>query len=73
MNMKRRILRCHEVTIGANKGCNYEIEGNTGEELYRKMIDHARKEHDLRREDLTSQLEEQIRSLISLDKNGTAE
>jgi predicted small metal-binding protein len=71
--MKRRILRCHEVTIGANKGCKYEIEGDTGEELYRKIIDHAREEHDLRREDLTSQLEEQIRSLISLDKNGAAE
>jgi predicted small metal-binding protein len=46
--MKRRILICHEMPIEANKDCNYEIEGNTGEELYRKMIDHARKEHDLK-------------------------
>ena len=61
------------MAIEANKGRNYEIEGNTGEELYTKMIDHARKELDLRRDDLTSQLEKQIRSLISLDENGTAE
>jgi predicted small metal-binding protein len=49
--MKRRMLRCNEVTIGSNNDCSYEISGNTEEELYRKMIDHAQKEHDLRHED----------------------
>ena len=63
--MKRRLLRCHEVVIGTNNNCSYEIDGNTEEELYRNTIDHARKEHDLRHEDLTPQLEEQIRGLIS--------
>ena len=71
--MKRRMLRCNEVTIGSNNDCSYEISGNTEEELYRKMIDHARKEHDLRHEDLTPQLGEQIRGLISLIKNKSSE
>jgi hypothetical protein len=31
------------------------------------MIDHAQKEHDLRHEDLTPKLKEQIRDLIILD------
>jgi hypothetical protein len=34
--------------------------------FYRNMIDHAGKEHDLRREDLTPKLKEQIMNLINL-------
>jgi predicted small metal-binding protein len=64
--MKRRMLRCHELEIGSNIDCNCEIDGNTEEEIYRNMIDHARKEHDLRREDLTPKLKEQIMNLVSL-------
>ncbi len=64
--MKRRMLRCHELEIGSNVDCNYEIEGNTEEDLYRNVIDHARKEHDLRHEDLTPKLKEQIMDLISI-------
>jgi predicted small metal-binding protein len=64
--MKRRMLRCHELEIGSNVDCSYEIDGYTEEELYRNMIEHARKEHDLRREDLSPKLKEQIRDLLSL-------
>jgi predicted small metal-binding protein len=66
--MKRRALSCNEMAIGSNSNCNYEFDGNTDEELYRKIIDHARDEHDLRPDDLTRQLEEQIRGLINLSK-----
>jgi predicted small metal-binding protein len=43
---------------------SYQITGNKEEEFFTKIIDHAREEHDLRPEDLTPQLEEQIRSLV---------
>jgi predicted small metal-binding protein len=63
--MKKRTLLCHEVGLGSNnKDCSYQITGNREEEFFRKIIDHAQEEHDLRPEDLTPQLEEQIRSLV---------
>ena len=63
--MKKRMLLCHEVPIGSNNYyCSYQITGNKEEEFFTKIIDHAREEHDLRPEDLTPQLEEQIRSLV---------
>jgi predicted small metal-binding protein len=62
--MKTRTLLCREVVLGSNKDCSYQITGNREEEFFRKIIDHAREEHDLRPEDLTPQLEEQIRSLV---------
>jgi predicted small metal-binding protein len=65
--MKRKMLRCNKVPTGSNNDCTYEINGDTEEELYSKMIDHAQKEHDLRHEELTPKLKEQIRDLISLD------
>ncbi|MGH9965903.1 MAG: DUF1059 domain-containing protein [Nitrososphaeraceae archaeon] len=47
-------------------------KSSTEEELYKKTIDHARKEHDLRHEDLTPQIEEQMRGLISQVNNKSA-
>jgi len=70
--MERSKLRCNKVAVGSNNDCSYEFDWNTEEELYRKMIDHAQDEHDLRHEDLTPQLEEQIRGLISIVKNKEA-
>jgi predicted small metal-binding protein len=64
--MKIRSLRCNELAIGSNGNCSQKFEEATEEELYRKIIEHARDEHDLRHEDLTRQLEEQIRGLINL-------
>ena len=61
---EKKTLLCHEVAIGSNNYyCSYQITGNK-EEFFTKIIDHAREEHDLRPEDLTPQLEEQIRSLV---------
>jgi predicted small metal-binding protein len=62
--MKKWTLLCHEVAIGSNNYCSYQITGNREEEFFTKIIDHAREEHDLRPEDLTPQLKEQIRSLV---------
>jgi predicted small metal-binding protein len=62
--MKKRTLLCHEVVLRSNKDCSYQIIGNREEEFFRRIIDHALKEHDLRPEDLMPQLEEQIRSLV---------
>jgi hypothetical protein len=56
------------MAIGSNSNCSRKFDGNTDGDLYRKIIDHARDEHDLRPEDLTRQLEEQIRGLINLSK-----
>jgi predicted small metal-binding protein len=69
--MKKRTLLCHEVVLlgSNNKDCSYQITGNREEEFFRKIIDHAREEHDLRPEDLTPQLEEQIRSLVRRGKS----
>lgn len=62
--MEKWTLLCHEVAIGSNNYCRYQITENKEEEFFRKIIDHAREEHDLRPEDLTPKLEEEIRSLI---------
>jgi predicted small metal-binding protein len=69
--MKKRTLLCHEVVVlgSNNKDCSYQITGNREEEFFIKIIEHAREEHDLRPEDLTPQLEEQIRTLIRRGKS----
>src|ERR671918_4801 len=69
MKYEKRTLKRYEVATGFNNDCNYEISRDTEEDLYRNIVDCAQKEHDLRSEDLTPRLEEQIRSLIDIAGN----
>ena len=55
-----KTLSCRE----AGFDCNYVVEGETEEEIFKYGGEHAMKEHGMKEEDLTPEFKEKLRGLI---------
>jgi predicted small metal-binding protein len=55
-----KTLSCRE----AGFDCNYVVEGETEEDIFRNGGAHAMKEHGMKEEDLTPEFKEKLRGLI---------
>ena len=57
-----KTLSCRE----AGFDCDYVVEGETEEEIFRNGGQHAMKDHGMKEEDLTPEFKEKLRGLIYL-------
>ena len=53
-------LKCKD----AGFDCKFEAKGKTVEEIMQKASEHAMKEHGMKQEDMTPELQDKIKSLI---------
>lgn len=53
-------LKCKD----AGFDCKFEVKGKTVEEIMQKASEHAMKEHGMKQEDMTPELQDKIKSLI---------
>ncbi len=53
-------LKCKD----AGFDCKFEAKGKTVEEIMQKASEHAMKDHGMKQEDMTPEMQEKIKSLI---------
>lgn len=59
-----KTLSCRE----AGFDCDYVVEGETEEEIFRNGGQHAMKDHGMKEEDLTPEIKEKLRGLIKTNQ-----
>ncbi|GKS61186.1 hypothetical protein YTPLAS21_06440 [Candidatus Nitrosocosmicus sp.] len=55
-----KTINCRE----AGFDCDLIVKGETEEEVLKNGMEHAKKDHNMKEEDMTSELKEKIRSII---------
>ena len=55
-----KTINCRE----AGFDCDLIVKGETEEEVLKKGMEHAKKDHNMKEEDMTPELKEKIRSII---------
>lgn len=55
-----KAINCRE----AGFDCDYIVKGETEEEVLKNGIEHAKKDHNIKEEDITLELKDKIRSII---------
>jgi predicted small metal-binding protein len=55
-----KTLSCRE----AGFDCDYVVEGETEEEIFKNGAQHAMKDHGMKEEDITPEFKEKLRGLI---------
>ena len=56
-----KIINCRE----AGFECDHVVKGETEEEVMKNGMEHAKKDHNMKEEDITSEMKEKIKSIIS--------
>ena len=59
-----KVLSCSD----ADTDCSFTCEGQTEEEVTKKLIEHAKQEHFMKDKDVTEELREKMKGIIK-DKN----
>jgi predicted small metal-binding protein len=60
-NVWMKIISCGEVGLF---DCDHIVEGETEEEVMKRGAEHAMKDHGMKEEDITPELQEKVRRLI---------
>lgn len=55
-----KTINCRE----AGFDCGHVVKGETDEEVLKNGMEHAKKDHNMKEEDLTAEMKEKIRGLI---------
>lgn len=55
-----KIINCRE----AGFECDHVVKGETEEEVMKNGMEHAKKDHNMKEEDITSEMKEKIKSII---------
>lgn len=55
-----KIINCRE----AGFECDHIVKGETEEEVMKNGMEHAKKDHNMKEEDITSEMKEKIKSII---------
>lgn len=56
-----KIITCRE----AGFDCDYNVKGETEEEVMKPGAEHAKKDHGMKKEDITPEFKEKVRGLNS--------
>lgn len=55
-----KTINCRE----AGFECDHVVKGETEEEVLKNGMEHAKKDHNMREEDITPEMKEKIKSII---------
>jgi len=55
-----KTINCRE----AGFECDHVVKGETEEEVLKNGMEHAKKDHNMKEEDITPEMKEKIRSII---------
>lgn len=55
-------FKCHDVGFD----CDYIVRGDNGTDIIKKVMEHGKRDHDLKEDDFTPSLLEKIRGIMQV-------